>query len=886
MLTVVVIIIIIGLTGVAIYSLTSTSTFTQLISQNTSKAYYLAESGFRVVASEYNHASDPKNDALENLHGTTLTLPDNSGAFDLRLYPYWFYVDSVYTANDGSIILKIPGGTPLQDPLNTTAPRISLPASGDLKLQGKTQLATFTLPPTPASPSDGTSFTYTINPGFPYDIQTDEEIFLVYSDVATADQNTIIRGGNILLPGTNPVAQILPARNGSFRVYNENNDIMDYTYLEKVPAIVVPGNPPTTITLSNVDHQDATDPSLFPFNINGSSEIYFGRNLAVATTATSGTGTTASAKTIGEYTDVGLDGGFSTGKDTISFEEDIEDFETTLAIDSTPGDTSDDPIVIDTVQKTVQLGRDLADSFGSVWYKGDSDIANCVEGNCFLGRGIRAYLEFEFDDTDSSADSTDFGDGFTFALISSANYTDGDTGEDGEYLGYAGAGSGPGLTGNGLQPPKMAVEIDTYPNPGSGDACSDDSRRDDGDANHAAMVYWGENTIGALNATGGYLRIGSATPANDDPEDWSSPAGTISFWIRRHDIDITEPADRFWGQHDNMEIRTLGTEMGLDWGSDSTLLLDPHPFTEENKWYFFAITWDETLHRLRIYYGDETTAPYIIAESPADPMDPNYWNASVDLVGITENLAMNSSGRSGERTFIVDGQMSDLRYYTAEKTDFSDYNIRLDGDETDLQSYFPLQADLVDAGPAAITTRMVGSYNWSSNAPIDYFCDDSNDDNRHGAGTRTAIQNAINSNAGNGNDGYHQVSTFNPSWLEDGASHQLRFELIRPLNEADDGDPDGVYDYQMKIWIDCDPCTAQELLDIENVRSTFSRTPQIELTVQNGNALKLEQAIHDNLKRILFGFTQGTGSVAQNITLRNFELYFLRRYPVSDLATW
>ena len=48
----------------------------------------------------------------------------------------------------------------------------------------------------------------------------------------------------------------------------------------------------------------------------------------------------------------------------------------------------------------------------------------------------------------------------------------------------------------------------------------------------------------------------------------------------------------------------------------------------------------------------------------------------------------------------------------------------------------------------------------------------------------------------------------------------------------------------------------------------------------------MEQAIHDNLKRILFGFTQGTSGATQNITLRDFELYFLRRYPVSDLATW
>ena len=58
------------------------------------------------------------------------------------------------------------------------------------------------------------------------------------------------------------------------------------------------------------------------------------------------------------------------------------------------------------------------------------------------------------------------------------------------------------------------------------------------------------------------------------------------------------------------------------------------------------------------------------------------------------------------------------------------------------------------------------------------------------------------------------------------------------------------------------------------------------MTVQNDNSLELSQTMHDDLKRILFGFTQGTGDASQNITLSDFQLYFLRRYPVSDLAIW
>ena len=95
-----------------------------------------------------------------------------------------------------------------------------------------------------------------------------------------------------------------------------------------------------------------------------------------------------------------------------------------------------------------------------------------------------------FDDTDDSDESKDFGDGFSFSLVSGANYTDGDTGLGGEYMGYAGARS--------CQSRTAAAQT------GSGDRylsesrCRQcvrrvDSRRDDAPvANHAALVYWGE----------------------------------------------------------------------------------------------------------------------------------------------------------------------------------------------------------------------------------------------------------------------------------------------------------------------------------------------------------------------------------------------------------
>ncbi len=908
LLTVVVVIIIIGLAGVAIFSMTSTSTFTQLHAQNAGKAFFLAESGFRVVASEYNNAEDDeKLDVLEGLHGTTLNLPGNAGQFDVKLYPYWFYVDDPYTAGNTSISVKIPGGTPLINPIDTDSPtRITLPRSGYLKVQGKSQLAKIT-DVSPENPADHAQISFTIeSPGFPFGIQADEEVFLVYTDNNTISQ-TVFQDGSIDFPGTNLVAQILPAQNGSFRVYNEDNDKMDYTYLEKVPAVVVPGNLPTTITLNGIQHQNDDTPSLFDFNIDNTSEIYFGRNLAVFSTSTVGAGNMAAKKTVGNYTDVGVDGGFFAGRDTISFDEDIGDFTPTM---NDPNPSLGQPIEIDIGAGTIQLGGDLPGGYGSVWYKGNSDIADCLEGECLLGRGFRAYFEFTFDDTDDSDESTIYGDGFTFSLVSGVNYTLGDTGLGGEYMGYA----GPGLSSDGLQPPKLAVEIDTYPNPGAGSVCGSDSRYDDEPvANHAALVYWGEETVGSLDAQGGYIRIGSAAPTDDDDEDWSSSQGTISFWFKRDTIfygDGNASGDRLWGQSANMETRfnNTGSNFYLDWGSGGNAegaINAANPFNGAGTWYFIAITWDDATDQLIVYWGNETTliSPLVPAGDPA--MANLAWTGDMSAVGlIAENLFLNSSGGNGSKNFAVDGKGSDLRYYDVARTfeDIQDdYEQRLAGSEVnynDLQAYFPLQADLLDADlpSPGISAVAMGATGWSSDTVSVFDCDTGSalaratyDDNRHGAGgtTSTTLQNSLNSNSGNGYDGYHQVTGFSPNWLEDGSLHRFRMELIRPLIEADDGDPDTLYDYQVKIWIDCATCSAAELAQFEDVKADFSASlPTIEKTINRGNSLKINPADHLDLIRVLFGFTQGTGGATQNITLRNLELYFLKEYPASYPAGW
>ena len=209
--------------------------------------------------------------------------------------------------------------------------------------------------------------------------------------------------------------------------------------------------------------------------------------------------------------------------------------------------------------------------------------------------------------------------------------------------------------------------------------------------------------------------------------------------------------------------------------------------------------------------------------------------------------------------------------------------------------------DVVDAGPAGILAIPEGSTGWSLDTPPDFKCGTdaatvTYDDNRHGAGGgiegTTQPMNSLNTNPGLGDDGYYQVvkdpSLLVANWMEDGLLYGVRFELIRPKLASGDGN----FDYQIKAWVVCVDATCSDLDAIQkanfsDVRATYDDTdPQIELTLKNGNPLELAASVHQDLKDILFGFTQATGDVNQDITLKNMEMRFNYVYPVSDLSTW
>ena len=157
------------------------------------------------------------------------------------------------------------------------------------------------------------------------------------------------------------------------------------------------------------------------------------------------------------------------------------------------------------VDNNLSMGNNINDVSGSYIYGGDSDIAYCVAGKCIFGIGVRVYFEFTFQDTDTSSDSTAQADGFTFTIFNGSNNTKNSTGgapagiSMGELIGYAGPGRTDGL---GLQPPKMAIEFDTFPNTGSTDICAANSRNDADNNNHMALMFWGDNLTGNCTISG------------------------------------------------------------------------------------------------------------------------------------------------------------------------------------------------------------------------------------------------------------------------------------------------------------------------------------------------------------------------------------------------
>jgi hypothetical protein len=154
------------------------------------------------------------------------------------------------------------------------------------------------------------------------------------------------------------------------------------------------------------------------------------------------------------------------------------------------------------------------------------------------------------------------------------------------------------------------------------------------------------------------------------------------------------------------------------------------------------------------------------------------------------------------------------------------------------------------------------------------------DDNRHAANAAGSAGSGSSSEpisytpiSGNGDGrwGYYYKATGN--WIKDGTLQEVRFELTRHKSLPNAA---GNYPYILKTWVKTGAVTS----DYQNVNTNYTAdAPNMY------RAIFLSPALHANLAKIIFGFTEATGGATQKVSLTNFALSFKGAAEVPAMPT-
>ncbi|MCK5193577.1 MAG: hypothetical protein KAQ71_07185, partial [Desulfobulbaceae bacterium] len=219
-------IIIFALLGAAMLSLTSTSAINQVWANSSSRAYYLAESGFRYAKTEYKNTGDidvddeiedDRNLRWKNLHSpdppsspVLFTFSNNMEKFELKIYPYYFITSVIHS----------PGVTSLQTEFSGEQPaNFTVPASGKLKIG----LEIDSDPPYTYTGYNSGTGVFSLSTALSSAISDNMNVYLVSN--TSSDQN-LTNGGDLTLAD----ASFFPERNGVFSI---DGDVTVYAYESK-----------------------------------------------------------------------------------------------------------------------------------------------------------------------------------------------------------------------------------------------------------------------------------------------------------------------------------------------------------------------------------------------------------------------------------------------------------------------------------------------------------------------------------------------------------------------------------------------------------------------------------------------------------------------------
>jgi outer membrane protein assembly factor BamB len=524
---IVMIMVIFAVLGVAMVSLFSTSISSSATANDSRRASYLSEAGIRYAASEL-RAADFSNTAISTLNDTVYTV-SGAGRFDLNVFSPWFeplaLIDIGPGGNDTKVvelpegelppgfIAAVPTASPLltivnDDYIGSLSPPPSArgTVTGAAEVVGNPKHLQISI----SDDSDGDGFV------------SGKNETVCFAVKPSTDQL------NVPLPASlqieHAAAKIFPALGGAFEInrhnyyYSQAIDRTTHVELTGVTAFADEKSPwKDTLNALTTDYVILSPRNRFAVSAGTSGTVTFGNSMDYAAA-------------IADTSRVG-----PSRKPDFDFEEEAKLSDVLSEIESDSGFA-----VVDDANRRVIFQKtdpDLPAQFATVWFKDTRAIGGqrefCLNGACFFNVGIRAFFVMTF---------TGPGDGFTFSLLNAGNNTIASVGGDfelGELMGYAGDSrlnnNSPTPTyldgtGNGLRPPKMAVEFDGFYNNNPAAYCADATTVNRGTRNDPEIPEFS----GSGKDTVQYVFWGSKNPINAPCR-----ANKSSYDDNRHNVEGT-----------------------------------------------------------------------------------------------------------------------------------------------------------------------------------------------------------------------------------------------------------------------------------------------------------------------------------------------------------
>ena len=183
--------------GAAMLSFTNSSTFNQVTSTGSARAYYLAEGGMRYAGGQFKNAGDEnaKDNMLESLNGHDFSM-GSDGAFHLDIYPY--YLKTTAIPSGATLSAKFPGSVPTG---------MSIPTTGYLKIGNSDT----TPRPYTSYTQSGSNINFTMSPALTGFTAAVNNVL----PVGQASSTTLSRGGTLTLSSG---AGSFPLINGTFTI--------------------------------------------------------------------------------------------------------------------------------------------------------------------------------------------------------------------------------------------------------------------------------------------------------------------------------------------------------------------------------------------------------------------------------------------------------------------------------------------------------------------------------------------------------------------------------------------------------------------------------------------------------------------------------------------